>query len=159
MINIHSEFDDLMREYIDRFAELAGNSRVLVQAFYRKVDKQITKRFEFENKLLRKLDKYRYKAVKQDIRREYGLWARFKRWLRGKRTRARTDAECPKSDDAPKVDNSALLDKVANLTQQLAEVQQSKQPEMLEQQPVQSQLINDTNQLQIEQSVYEFNNE
>ena len=141
MINIHSEFDDLIREYIERFAELAGNSRVLVQTFYKKVDKQITKRFEFENKILRKLDKYRYKVIKQDIRREYGWWARFKRWMRGKRTRARTDAECPPTKDAPKVESSALLDKVTNLTQTVAKIQQSIQPEMLEQQPIESQYI------------------
>ena len=150
MINIHSEFDDLIREYIERFAELAGNSRVLVQTFYKKVDKQITKRFEFENKILRKLDKYRYKVIKQDIRREYGWWARFKRWMRGKRTRARTDAECPPTKDAPKVESSALLDKISSLTTQLNAIQQSQQPELLEQQEP---------QLQIEQSMYDITQE
>jgi len=159
MINIHSEFDDLMREYIERFSELAGNSRVLVQTFYKRVDKQITKRFDFENKLLRKLDKYRYKIVKQDIRREYGWWARLKRWWREKRTSARPDAECPPTDETPKVDSSVLLDKVANLTKVTAEIQESKQLEVLEQQPVQPQLINNINQLHIEQSLYELDDE
>lgn len=159
MINIHSDFDDLMREYIERFSELAGNSRVLVQTFYKRVDKQITKRFDFENKILRKLDKYRYKIVKQDIRREYGWWARLKRWWREKRTSARPDAECPPTDEPPKVDSSVLLDKIAGLTKATAEIQESKQLEVLEQQPVQPQLINNINQLHIEQAKYELDDE
>lgn len=159
MISLHSEFDDLIREYIERFSELAGNSRVLVQAFYKKVDKQITKRFEFENKILHKLDKYRYKVVKQDIRREYGWWARLKRWWRDKRTSARPNAECPPTDEPLKVDSSALLDKVTNLTQSIVEIEQSQQAEMLEQQPTEQQLIQSLNQLCVEQHKYELNKE
>ena len=138
MINANSDFDELIREYIMRFTELAGNSRVLVQDFYKRVDKQITKRFEFENKILRKLDKYRYKAVKQEIRQQYGWWARLWRWLRGKRKRARTNDTDPTAEattnDTEKVDNSALLEKVSSLTTQLNAIPQSQQPELLEQQ-------------------------
>lgn len=127
MITQDSDFDDLIAEYINRFSTLAGNSTVLVESFYKKVDKDISKRFEFEAKLLQRIDKYRFKAVKKAIKAEYGWWARLKRWLHGKPKGACTDASCPPLAEEEKApDTQTLLNQIATLTQQLNLLEQKR---------------------------------
>lgn len=121
MIKKDSDFDDLIADYIARFTNLAGNSNVLVESFYQKLDKNISKRFAFENKLLRKIDKYRFKAVKKEIRSEYGWWARLTRWLRGKPKGARNAAKSPPTDknNDTKENTQQLVNKISTVTQNL----------------------------------------
>ena len=81
MINKDSDFDELVAEYLQRLAVVYSNTQNMPESFYNRLSRNLLHNFGVENKLVNKIVKYRLKSVKRDIRKEYGLWSRFKRWL------------------------------------------------------------------------------
>ena len=81
MINKNSNFDELTEDYIDRFTNLAQSSQFVTQKFFKSLEKNVNHRYKTESKYMNKIDKYRFKKLKKDIVKEFGMWARIKRAL------------------------------------------------------------------------------
>ena len=81
MINKNSNFDDLIEDYVICFTNLSQSSQFITQKFFKSLEKGVNTRFKVESKYMYKIDKYRFKQLKKDIVKEFGLWARIKRSL------------------------------------------------------------------------------
>ncbi len=143
MINKDSEFDDLTIDYVNRFGELRSSTQVLSESFFRALDRAIIKRYKREAKLMDKLDNYRLKALKQAIRKDYGLCARIKRalGLAPKLSEASADAG----------EQAIHVEQITDETQKLEQLQKELLQTKLELEQLQKQ--------QIEQLEYNDDNE